>query len=252
MKIVISPAKSLDYETTVPTDAFSIPEFLVNSEKIQNTLKKKSAKSLSKLMAISDNLGQLNFERNQEWQLPFTAQNARQAIYAFKGTVYEGLEAYTLSPKKIEDAQQKLRILSGLYGLLKPLDLIQPYRLEMGTKLKIGQRDNLYKFWGDSLSKALCDEMEQDEVLINLASNEYFKVLQPKVLKNPIITPVFKDLTKGKLKVVSFFAKKARGMMVRYILDNQIENIESIKNFNVGAYVFDSKLSNETTFVFTR
>ena len=252
MKIVISPDKSLDYETTVPTDAFSIPEFLVNSEKIQNTLKKKSAKSLSKLMAISDNLGQLNFERNQEWQLPFTAQNARQAIYAFKGTVYEGLEAYTLSPKKIEDAQQKLRILSGLYGLLKPLDLIQPYRLEMGTKLKIGQRDNLYKFWGDSLSKALCDEMEQDEVLINLASNEYFKVLQPKVLKNPIITPVFKDLTKGKLKVVSFFAKKARGMMVRYILDNQIENIESIKNFNVGAYVFDSKLSNETTFVFTR
>ncbi|NQW35795.1 MAG: peroxide stress protein YaaA [Flavobacteriales bacterium] len=252
MKIVISPAKSLDYETTVPTDAFSIPEFLVNSEKIQNTLKKKSAKSLSKLMAISDNLGQLNFERNQEWQLPFTAQNARQAIYAFKGTVYEGLEAYTLSPKKIEDAQQKLRILSGLYGLLKPLDLIQPYRLEMGTKLKLGQRENLYKFWGDTLTKSLNNEMQDGEVLLNLASNEYFKVLQPKVLKNPIITPVFKDLTKGKLKVVSFFAKKARGMMVRYILDNQIENIESIKNFNVGAYVFDSKLSNETTFVFTR
>lgn len=252
MKIVISPAKSLDYKTPLPTEQFTQPTFLGHSEKIQKTLKKKSDKALSELMHISDNLGQLNYQRNQEWQLPFTPQNARPALYAFKGTVYEGLAAYTLPIDKIDSIQNKLRILSGLYGLLKPLDLMQPYRLEMGTKLKLGTKDNLYKFWDDTLTLALNIEMQKDEVLVNLASQEYFKVLNTKVLKAKIITPIFKDFSKGKLKVVAFFAKKARGLMVRYIIDNNIENVSEIKNFNVVGYGYDANLSTENQWVFTR
>ena len=252
MKIVISPAKSLDYESHLPTQEFSNASFLEQSERIQKTLKKKSATSLSRLMAISTNLGQLNYQRNQEWQLPFTSQNARPALYAFKGTVYQGLEAYSLSLDKIAPIQHKLRILSGLYGLLKPLDLIQPYRLEMGTKLKIGRKENLYKFWGDSLSKALNKEMKPDEVLINLASNEYFKALNTRVLKAPVVTPIFKDFSNGKLRVVAFFAKKARGLMVRYIIDNDIDTVEDLKAFNKEGYVFDANLSTKKQLVFTR
>lgn len=252
MKIVISPAKSLDFETKISTQRFTQPNFLMQSEQIQKTLKKKSAKSLSKLMAISDNLGQLNYERNQVWHLPFDLQNARQALYAFNGDVYLGLDAYTLQLDKLDAIQQKVRILSGLYGLLKPLDLIQPYRLEMGTKLKIGTKESLYNYWQEPLSKALNNEMKPNEVLINLASNEYFKALNAKILNRTIIKPIFKDLTKGKLKVVSFFAKRARGLMVRYIIDNEIETIEAIKNFNSEGYAFDSKLSTNFQFVFTR
>jgi len=252
MKIVISPAKSLDYESPLPTQKFSEAQFLAQSEKIQKCLKKKSAKSLSELMSISDNLGRLNYQRNQEWQLPFTPQNARPALYAFKGTVYEGLDAYSLPLDKLDQIQNKLRILSGLYGLLKPLDLIQPYRLEMGTKLKLGTKENLYKFWGDALTKALQAEMQPNEVLINLASQEYFKVLQPKVLNRLVITPVFKDFSNGKLKVVAFFAKKARGLMVRYVIDNAVENAEGLKSFNKAGYVFDANLSSDTQLVFTR
>ncbi len=252
MKIVISPAKSLDYRSALPTVRFTQPEFLNEAEKIQKTLKKKSAKSLSKLMSISDNLGRLNYQRNQEWQLPFTLQNARPALYAFKGTVYEGLDAYSLPLDKLDVIQQKLRILSGLYGLLKPFDLMQPYRLEMGTKLKLGSKENLYKFWGDTLSKALKAEMMSDEVLINLASQEYFKILNIEVLNREIITPVFKDFSNSKLKVVAFFAKKARGMMLRYIIDNNIEDITQIKNFNIAGYRYDDNLSKENQLVFTR
>ncbi len=252
MKIVISPAKSLDYESPLPTNRFTQPAFLSYAEKIQKTLKKKSAKDLSKLMHISDNLGRLNYQRNQEWQAPFTPQNARPALYAFKGTVYEGLDTYSLPVDKLDAVQQKLRLLSGLYGLLKPLDLIQPYRLEMGTKIKLGTKENLYKFWGDTLSKALESEMQPNEVLINLASQEYFKVLNTKVLNRPVVTPVFKDFSKGKLKVVAFFAKKARGMMVRFIIDNAIENTDDLKEFNSAGYVFDTNLSSNAQLVFTR
>jgi len=252
MKLVISPAKSLDYTSSLPTERFTQPVFLEYSEKIQKILKKKSAKNLSELMHISDNLGRLNYQRNQEWQLPFTSQNARPALYAFKGTVYEGLDAYTLPVDKTDQIQNKLRILSGLYGLLKPLDLMQAYRLEMGTKLKLGRKENLYKFWGDTLTKALQTEMQPDEVLVNLASQEYFKALQPKVLNRPIITPVFKDFSNGKLKVVAFFAKKARGLMVRYIIDNNIEDVTGIKNFNLAGYGYDANLSTENQWVFTR
>lgn len=252
MKIVISPAKSLDFETQTPTDQFTQGVFLSQAEKLNKVLRDKSPKQLSKLMSISDKLGELNWQRNQDWQLPFTNKNARQAVFAFKGTVYEGLDPYTISPEKFDQLQEKLRILSGQYGILKPLDLMQAYRLEMGTKLKVGQKDNLYKFWGDALTKTLNEEMKEGEVLINLASNEYFKVLNKKLLKASLITPVFKDFKNGKLKMISFYAKKARGLMVRYIIDNNIEKAKDLIGFNYGGYAFDSNLSTETELVFTR
>lgn len=252
MKIVISPAKSLDFDSTVPTEKYTTPQFLDQTEKLNKVLKKKNPKQLSKLMSISDKLGDLNWQRNQDWHLPFTIENAKQAVYAFKGNVYLGIDTYTIPPEKIDQLQEKLRILSGQYGLLKPLDLMQAYRLEMGTKLKIGRKDNLYQFWGDTITNTLNEELKEDEVFVNLASNEYFKVVKPKQLKVPIVTPVFKDYKNGKLKMISFFAKKARGMMVRYIIDNNIENAEDLKGFNYGDYAFDTNLSSENELVFTR
>jgi len=252
MKIVISPAKSLDFETELPTNTYTIPQFLDQAEKLNKVLKKKSPKQLSKLMSISQKLGELNWQRNQDWHLPFTPKNARQAMYAFKGDVYIGLDAYTIPLEKLEQLQDKLRILSGQYGLLKPLDLMQAYRLEMGTKLKIGRKDNLYQIWGDTITNALNNELKDDEVFVNLASNEYFKVVKPKLLKVPVITPVFKDYKNGKLKIISFFAKKARGMMVRYIIDNDIENVDGLKGFNYDNYAFEANLSSKNEMVFTR
>ncbi|MBT8317493.1 MAG: peroxide stress protein YaaA [Lutibacter sp.] len=252
MKIVISPAKSLDFETQAPISKFTQGIFLNEADKLSAVLKKKSPKKLSDLMSISEKLGELNWQRNQDWQLPFTLENAKQAVFAFKGDVYIGLDAYSLSEDKIEQLQQKLRILSGQYGLLKPLDLMQPYRLEMGTKLKVGKKENLYQFWDESITNVLNRELNNNEVFVNLASNEYFKVIQPKLLKVPVITPVFKDYKNGKLKIISFFAKKARGLMVRYIIDNNIENVEDLKGFNYEGYAFDQNLSNAKELVFTR
>jgi cytoplasmic iron level regulating protein YaaA (DUF328/UPF0246 family) len=252
MKIVISPAKSLDFETKVPTSAFTQGIFLNEAEKLNLILRKKSPKNLSELMHISDKLSELNWRRNQDWQLPFTLQNAKQAVFAFKGDVYIGLDSYSLSEAKIKQLQQKLRILSGQYGLLKPLDLMQPYRLEMGTKLQVGKKNNLYQFWDESVTKALNEELKSNEVFVNLASNEYFKVIKPKLLKVPVITPVFKDYKNGKLKIISFYAKKARGLMVRYIVDNNIEHAEDLKGFNYENYAFDANLSTKNELVFTR
>ena len=252
MKIVISPAKSLSFEEKAPTSEFTQGIFLPQAERISKVLKKKSARVLSKLMKISPALGELNFERNQNWALPFDLDNAKQAVYAFKGDVYIGLDAETIDESKLPQLQDKLRILSGQYGLLKPLDLMQPYRLEMGTKLKLGVKDNLYQFWGDSITKALNEELEEDELFVNLASNEYFKAVKPKVLKSKVITPVFKDYKNGQLKMIGFFAKKARGMMVRYIVVNNIETIEGLKGFDTDGYGFDANLSTETELVFTR
>jgi hypothetical protein len=252
MKIVISPAKSLDFETQLPTNKHTQGVFLEEAAKINTVLKKKSPKKLSELMSISTNLGELNWQRNQNWQLPFTLKNARQAIYAFKGDVYIGLDAYSLSLSKLDELQNKLRILSGQYGLLKPLDLIQPYRLEMGTKLTIGVKKDLYQFWDKKITNQLNQELVENELFINLASNEYFKVIKPTLLKAKIITPVFKDYKNGKLKIISFFAKKARGLMVRYIIDNSIENIEDLKGFDYEGYAFDLNLSSENELVFTR
>ena len=252
MKIVISPAKSLNFERELPTAIFSEPLFLKQATTIQRTLKKKKPKNLAELMDISEKLAELNWQRNQEWQTPFNQENARPAIYTFDGDVYIGLDAFTLPVDKLEDLQDKLRILSGLYGLLKPLDLMQAYRLEMGTSLPVGKNKNLYEFWKSTITKALNSELEKGELFINLASNEYFSAVDAKALKVPVITPEFKDYKDGKLKMISFFAKKARGMMVRYILDTNAQTIEDLKGFNYEGYGFDANLSKGTTLVFTR
>ncbi len=251
MKIVISPAKTLEFNKPVPIQAHSECAFLKQAEKLNAVLKKKSPKKLMELMDISENLSTLNYQRNQDWHLPFGPENARQAVFAFSGDVYDGLDAYTLDKDKFEDLQNKVRILSGLYGILKPLDLIQPYRLEMGTALKVNRHNNLYEFWGDSLTKALKAELN-GEVLINLASQEYFKTIKPKLLKSRVITPEFKDFRNGQLKMISFFAKKARGAMVRYIIDNEIDVGDEVKGFNREGYAFDKNLSTENKWVFTR
>jgi cytoplasmic iron level regulating protein YaaA (DUF328/UPF0246 family) len=252
MKIVISPAKSLDFESQLPTKIFTEPQFLKEANTIQKTLKKKKPKQLMDLMSISEKLADLNWERNQVWETPFTPENARPAIFAFDGDVYTGLDAYTIPAEKMDDLQDKLRILSGLYGLLKPLDLMQAYRLEMGTSINIGTKKNLYEFWKKTITKTLNDELKKDELFLNLASNEYFKAVDAKTLKVPIITPEFKDYKDGKLKMISFFAKKARGLMVRYIIDNNAETIEDLKGFNYEGYAFDANLSKGNTLVFIR
>lgn len=252
MKIIISPAKSLDFESKATTSQFTEPSFLETSEKLNKKLKALSRKKLEDLMKISPALADLNYDRNQNWQTPFTIQNAKQAGFAFTGEVYRGLDINSLSEEKIEQLQEKLRILSGLYGLLKPLDLIQPYRLEMGTRIKIGRVDNLYKFWGDTLANALNDEMDENELFINLASTEYFKAVPQKALKVPMITPVFKELKNDQYKVVMTYAKKARGLMVRYIIDNNINTLEDLKGFDTEGYGFSESLSSGNELVFTR
>ncbi|WP_297706640.1 peroxide stress protein YaaA [uncultured Eudoraea sp.] len=241
MKILLSPAKSLDFERPLPTVKYSQPKLLEQSEKLIKVLVKKNPKSLSKLMSISNDLAELNWERNQKFSLPFTPENARPAIYAFNGDVYQGLDAYSISEKKLVRLQDTLRILSGLYGVLKPLDLIQPYRLEMGTQLKIGRKKNLYDFWKQSVTNFLNDELEEGELFINLASNEYFSAVDEKKLKTNVITPVFKDWKNDKLKVISFFAKKARGSMVRYILDTNARTLEDIRGFNMDEYIYSKE-----------
>lgn len=253
MKIVISPAKSLDFETQLPVTSYTEYGFQKQSLAIDKVLKKKKPKELMDLMSISDKLADLNWNRNQTRNVSeITSENGRQAIYAFNGDVYLGLDAYSLSEDKITILQEKLRILSGLYGLLKPLDLIQPYRLEMGTKLPIGKNKNLYEFWKPIIVKELNSELSKDELFVNLASNEYFDAIDVKQLKVPVITPEFKDYKEGKLKMISFFAKKARGMMVRYIIDTNAETIDDLKGFNYEGYAFDSNLSKGNKLVFTR
>ncbi len=252
MKLVLSPAKSLDYESKLPTTKTTEACFLNEAERLNKLLKKKSAKSLSKLMSISDNLGQLNYERNQEWQLPFTKDSARQAVYAFSGDVYRGLDAYTISEKQLDKLQDTVRIISGLYGVLKPLDLIMPYRLEMGTKFPVGKNKNLYEFWKKKVTQALNDELEDDELFLNLASNEYFKAIDTKALKVPVVTANFKDLKNGEYKTIMTFAKLARGYMTRYIIDTDAKTLDDIKGFNYEGYGFSESMSTDTDLVFIR
>ena len=252
MKIVISPAKSLNFESELPTQTFSEAAFLKEARQVHKELKKMKPKDLSKLMDISDKLAELNWERNQSWKTPFTPDNSRPAIYAFDGEVYTGVDAYTISMDKMEDLQSRLFILSGLYGLLKPLDLIQPYRLEMGTSIAIGESKNLYAFWKTKITKALNKSISKGDFLLNLASNEYFSAVDTKLLKANVITPEFKDYKDGKLTMISFFAKKARGLMVRYIIDTNAQTIDDIKGFNYEGYAFDANLSSESKLVFTR
>lgn len=208
---------------------------------MNKVLAKKKPKALAELMGISANLAELNWERNQQFSVPFTETNARPAIYAFNGDVYQGLDAYTLAAEKLEPLQEKLRILSGLYGVLKPLDLMQPYRLEMGTQLKIGRKKNLYEFWKKQITDYLNSELEDNELFLNLASNEYFGAVDEKQLKVPAITPIFKDWKNDNLKIISFFAKKARGTMVRYILDTDAKTLDDVKGFDRDGYLYSKE-----------
>jgi uncharacterized protein len=252
MKIVISPAKSLNFESDLPTQNFSEASFLKESRQVNKVLKKLKPKDLSQLMDISDKLAELNWDRNQSWKTPFSPDNSRPAIYAFDGEVYTGIDAYTIPMDKMEDLQNRLFILSGLYGLLKPLDLIQAYRLEMGTSIAIGESKNLYAFWKTKITKALNKSLSKGEFLLNLASTEYFSAVDIKLLKAKVITPEFKDYKDGNLKMISFFAKKARGLMVRYIIDTNAQTIDDIKGFNYEGYAFDANLSSDSKLVFTR
>jgi cytoplasmic iron level regulating protein YaaA (DUF328/UPF0246 family) len=227
---------------------------LTSAKKIHREIKKKKPKDLAELMDISPALADLNWKRNQAKGFGAKTPNdtTRQAVYAFKGDVYIGLDSYTIPQKDVETLQSKLRILSGLYGLLKPLDLIQPYRLEMGTHFPVGDNKNLYEFWKPTVTKQLNKELKKGELFVNLASNEYFSAVDVKALKVPVITPEFRDFKDGKLKMISFFAKKARGMMVRYIIDTGAETLEDLKGFNYEGYGFDANLSKGNTLVFTR
>jgi cytoplasmic iron level regulating protein YaaA (DUF328/UPF0246 family) len=240
MLIVLSPAKSLDYKTPVQVKTPTLPEFVSESAKLITDLQKLSPQDVAKLMGLSDQLAALNVGRYRDWSKKFTAENSKPAIYAFDGDVYDGFDVKTLNSKDVAFAQDHIRILSGLYGALKPLDLMQAYRLEMGTSFKNARGKDLYAFWGsrvtDSLKKVL--EKQKKPVLLNLASEEYFKVLQPKELDCPVIAPVFQDAKDGKYKIISFYAKRARGLMARYVVENRITDPVDLKGFNVDGYKY--------------
>jgi len=254
MLVVVSPAKNLDFESSIPVSDFSQPAMLEDTNHLMEVCRTLSPADLSSLMKISDKLATLNANRFAEFTTPFTTDNARQAMYAFNGDVYTGLDAYTLSEDSVAYAQNHLRILSGLYGLLRPLDLMQAYRLEMGTKLANPDGKDLYAFWDDRITQVLNDAMEEqgDNVLVNLASNEYFKAVKKKQLNGMVITPTFKDCKNGQYKIISFFAKKARGLMARYIIENRVEDVEGLKAFDVDGYVFSEEQSSSTELVFLR
>jgi cytoplasmic iron level regulating protein YaaA (DUF328/UPF0246 family) len=254
MLTVISPAKTLDYESPLTTEAFSQPTQLRQSRKLIRRLRELGCDDLSRLMNISDNLAELNRQRYRKWKTPFKPDNARQALFAFKGDVYLGLDAYSLDTASVDYAQQHLRILSGLYGLLRPLDLMQPYRLEMGTRLDTEAGSNLYQFWNERITRVLNQELRQSQAdtLVNLASNEYFKAVKPKLLKAQVITPTFREYRDGEYRFISFSAKKARGLMSRYLIDQRIDDAEGLKYFNYVGYRFAPKLSNNHDWMFTR
>ncbi|MFT7235795.1 MAG: cytoplasmic iron level regulating protein YaaA (DUF328/UPF0246 family) [Methylophagaceae bacterium] len=253
MLTVISPAKTLDFESQPITTCHTQPKFLGQSQLLINELKQLSVPGVATLMKLSDKLAGLNMARFQSWATPFSLDNSKQAVLAFKGDVYTGLDAETMDEDGFEFAQQHLRILSGLYGVLKPLDLIQPYRLEMGTQFANAKGKNLYQFWGGQLREEIETEASQsDAVIVNLASNEYFKALEAKKLRTRIITPVFKDAKNGQYKIISFYAKKARGLMSRYIIDHRINDPEQLKNFDSDGYCLSAEMSDGDSWVFIR
>ena len=253
MLTVISPAKKLDYSSSFSAAAHTQPALLKHSQELLEGLKKLSPQGVCKLMGLSDKLGALNYERFQEWSAPFNEQNARQAVLAFKGDVYQGLGADSMSNAELQWAQDHLRILSGLYGLLRPLDLMQAYRLEMGTKFANQRGGDLYSFWDGIITAELNEQLtDADAVLLNLASNEYFKAVKQNNIRARIVTPVFMDSKDGKYKIISFFAKKARGLMAAFIIKGKITDVEDIKNFDSDGYSFNSALSEGDRWVFTR
>lgn len=254
MLMLISPAKALDMDTPPPTKMATQCDFLSQSQLLIDQLRQLSVDSVSQLMDLSPKLSALNVQRYQDFQLPFSAENAKQAVFAFDGDVYEGLAAHQLTEAQLTWLQAHLRILSGLYGLLRPLDYIQPYRLEMGTRFVNTRGHNLYAFWGDQLTQAVNALLAQQQtpVLVNLASNEYFSAIQTKLIQAPIITPIFQDEKAGKFKIISFYAKKARGLMVRYAAEHGITQVDSLKAFNLAGYVYAPDVSTATQWVFRR
>ncbi|ABD83079.1 peroxide stress protein YaaA [Saccharophagus degradans] len=254
MLIVISPAKNLDYDTPMPKVKTTKAAMLEDSAELIEGLKQLAPQDVSKLMHISDKLGTLNYDRFQSWSLTFTKANARPAVLAFNGDVYVGLDAYSFTDEDFAFAQDHLRILSGLYGALRPLDLMQPYRLEMGTKFANNRGKDLYAFWGSKITDALNKQLKKvgSETVVNLASNEYFKSVKPKALNGEIITPVFKEWKDGKYKIISFFAKKARGLMSAYIIKNKLTQVEQLKSFDWDGYTFNKAMSDGSELVFTR
>lgn len=254
MLILISPAKTLDYQSPLATTRYTHPELLDYSQQLISEARKLSAPQIATLMSISDKLASLNATRFHEWQPDFTPQNARQAILAFKGDVYTGLQAETFSEADFDFAQTHLRMLSGLYGVLRPLDLMQPYRLEMGIRLENAKGKDLYHFWGDVITRTLNEALKAqgDDIVINLTSDEYFKSVKPKQLQGRIIKPVFLDEKNGKFKVISFYAKKARGLMSRYIIEHRLTMPEQLTGFNSEGYFFDEEASGRDELVFKR
>ncbi|MCO8043288.1 peroxide stress protein YaaA [Acinetobacter bohemicus] len=254
MLALISPSKTLDYASNLPTDSFTIPRLLEHSQELVDLSRKLSASEIATLMSVSEKIAQLNVERFRDWQPDFNLSNARQAIFAFKGDVYTGLDAYNLSDAELAHAQIHLRMLSGLYGLLRPLDLMMPYRLEMGTKLANTRGHNLYDFWGSIITDQINADLAaaNSELLVNIASDEYYKSVKESQIQAHIIKPVFLDQKNGKYKIISFYAKKARGLMARFILENKIERIEELKAFNSEGYYFDADSSLKGELVFKR
>ena len=253
MKIFISPAKSLDLKSDVPNISHTQPIFTKEASKINGVLKEKSEKSLAELMKLSQKLSMLNWERNQSFEIPFTIKNSRPAIFTFNGDVYSGLDISTLKHESYEIIQKNLRIISGLYGLLRPFDLIQPYRLEMGTSLKIENCNNLYDFWKSKITYAINNEINDKEILVNLASNEYASVIDFKLIKNQVISPIFKDFKNGKLKIISFYAKKARGAMTRYLIENKANSVNDLLRFSNDGYSYsESETQKLNSPVFVR
>jgi uncharacterized protein len=254
MLALISPAKTLDYESALPTDEHTLPRLLEHSQELIDFCRKLSASEIASLMSVSEKIAQLNTARFQDWTPEFNFGNARQAIFAFKGDVYTGLDAYSLKHNNLNFAQQHLRMLSGLYGFLRPLDLMMPYRLEMGTKLQNSRGHNLYEFWGDLITQQINQELteHQHNYLINLASDEYYKAVQENKIQAAIIKPIFLDQKNGKYKIISFYAKKARGLMARFIIENQLTKPEDLKAFNSEGYYLDTVNSSAKELIFKR
>ena len=248
--MLLSPAKTLDYTTPPVTSDYTLPQFLLQSASLIELLKQQTPAQIASLMKLSDPLAMLNVGRYQSWQPDFAPDNAKQAVLAFMGDVYEGLQAGQMTPEELNYLSGHLRILSGLYGLLRPLDLIQPYRLEMGTRLNNEAGSNLYAFWGNTLSEAI--NQEAPRVVVNLASEEYFKSVKPKLLSCPVITPVFEDWKNGQYKIISFYAKRARGMMVRWAAQQQSAQAEDLKAFDAEGYQYDASASDGLHWVFRR
>jgi cytoplasmic iron level regulating protein YaaA (DUF328/UPF0246 family) len=254
MLLVLSPAKSLDYENPAPIEEHTLPDFISESAQLIGILRKYSLSEIAQLMSLSDKLAALNVARYEQWSKKFTDENSKQAIFAFNGDVYEGLDAPTLAKKSLKFAQEHVRVLSGLYGVLRPLDLMQAYRLEMGTSLQNPKGKDLYGFWGDKVTNHLNDELatHKTKVLLNLASDEYFKVVKSAQLAGEVISPVFQDEKAGQYKIISFYAKRARGLMTRFILDHQIDRPDDLKDFDLEGYRYAPKESSPSKPVFRR